>query len=105
MRRSSKLLLGLLVVLVVAGALAFYALPGRRSGHVRDEAIRAGRSAASFPAASEDYFKDMDNGVHLTEDQIKGRDMWLVWTGGNDRLWDELTRLTFGSFDLLKILS
>ena len=31
--------------------------------------------------------------------------MWLVWTGGDDRLWDRLTNLTFGSFDLLKILS
>ena len=41
----------------------------------------------------------------LTPDEVKGRNMWLIWTGGNDRLWDELTNLTFGSFDLLKILS
>jgi hypothetical protein len=31
--------------------------------------------------------------------------MWIVWTGGDDRLWDDLTNLTFGNFDLLKILS
>ena len=31
--------------------------------------------------------------------------MWIVWTGGNDRLWDELSNITFGNFDLLKILS
>jgi hypothetical protein len=105
MRRSSKVLLGLIVVLVVAGALAFYSLRGPRSGHVRDEAMQAGRSAASFAAASEDYFKDMDNGIRLTEDEIKGRNMWLVWTGGNDRFWDVLIKDGFGTFDLLKTIS
>ena len=70
-----------------------------------DEARQAGRSAQSFPAADEDYFRGMDGGVALTPEEVKGRNMWLVWTGGNDRLWDELTNLTFGSFDLLKILS
>ena len=30
----------------------------------------------------------MDGGVALTPDEIKGRNMWLVWTGGNDRFWD-----------------
>ena len=76
-----------------------------RAQAVIDEAKQAGRSAQSFPAADEDYFRAMDGGVPLTPDEVKGRNMWLVWTGGNDRLWDELTNLTFGSFDLLKILS
>jgi hypothetical protein len=70
-----------------------------------DEARQAGRSAQSFPAADEDYFRGMDGGIALTPEEVKGRNMWLVWTGGNDRLWDELTNLTFGAFDLLKILS
>jgi hypothetical protein len=70
-----------------------------------DEARQAGRTAQSFPAAGEDYFHGMDGGIALSPDEIKGRNMWLVWTGGNDRLWDKLTNLTFGSFDLLKILS
>ena len=56
---------------------------------------RAG-TAASFPQADEDYFHDMDGGVALTPDEIKGRNMWLVWTGGNDRFWDTLTQLSFG---------
>jgi hypothetical protein len=72
---------------------------------VVDEARRAGRDAASFKPADEDWFHDMDGGANLTPEQIKGRNMWLVWTGGNDRFWDQLTQLTFGSFDLLKILS
>src|SRR5207253_9479310 len=31
--------------------------------------------------------------------------MWLVWTGGNDRFWDTITVNSFGGFDLLKIVS
>ena len=53
--------------------------------------VQAGRDAASFPAAGEDYFHDMDGGVALTPDEIKGRNIWLVWTGGNDRFWDKMT--------------
>ena len=75
------------------------------SGHVRDEATRAGREAASFPAADEDYFHDMDGGLALSPDEIKGRNMWLVWTGGNDRFWDVMTKASFGALDLLKTIS
>ena len=78
---------------------------GSPEGAVIDEARAAGRAAQTFPAADEDYFKGMDGGVKLTSDETKGRNMWLVWTGGNDRLWDQLTTLAFGSFDLLKVLS
>jgi len=76
-----------------------------RSGQVLDEAQAVGRDAASFPAADEDYFHDMDGGVALTPDEIKGRNMWIVWTGGNDRFWDGMTASTFGAFDLLKIVA
>ncbi len=76
-----------------------------RAQAVVDEARQAGRSAQSFPAADEDYFRGMDGGIALTPDEVKGRNMWIVWTGGDDRLWDDLTNLTFGNFDLLKILS
>jgi len=31
--------------------------------------------------------------------------MWLVWTGGDDRLWDTLNWKSFGTFDLLKTIS
>ena len=36
---------------------------GRGSGNVLDEALCVGRTAASFPAADEDYFRDTDYGV------------------------------------------
>lgn len=67
--------------------------------------MTAGRSAATFPQATEDYFHDMDRGVTLTRQEIQGRNMWMVWTGGNDRFWDQMARTTAGSFDLLKVIS
>ena len=75
--------------------------------------MRAGRKAASFPAADEDYFADMDGGykqaadpsVKLSKQEVEGRNTWIVWTGGNDRFWDYMANNTFGAFDLLKILS
>jgi hypothetical protein len=60
---------------------------------------------SSFPAADEDYFHDMDNGLSLTSDEVKGRNNWIVWAGGNDRLWDVINKSSFGSLDFLKTLS
>lgn len=78
-------------------------------GNVLDEAKRANRPPQSFPAADEDYFHDMDQDskgiVQLSPDEIKGRNTWLVWSAGNDKLWDTLTVKTFGHLDLLKTLS
>ncbi len=74
-------------------------------GHVLDEARRAGRDAASLPAADEDYFHDMDAGVALTPEEVKGRNTWVVWTGGNDRFWDTISKSSFGALDFLKTLS
>ena len=74
-------------------------------GKVVDEARQVGRTLATFPHASEDYFHDMDGGLALTAEEIKGRNMWLVWSGGNDRFWNGMTDSTFGAFDLLKIIS
>src|SRR5262245_54339350 len=76
-----------------------------KSGQVLDEAKAVGRDAASFPAADEDYFRDMDGGIALTPDEVKGRNAWIVWTGGNDRFWNGMTASTFGAFDLLKIVA
>jgi hypothetical protein len=99
---------------------------GQGSGKVLDEALCAGRTAKSFPAADEDYFRDMDYGATKHPQQLaaalepyvpgispqqavaaaaKGRNTWIVWTGGNDRFWDLLSNSSAGNFDLLKILS
>jgi hypothetical protein len=74
-------------------------------GHVDDEAKIAGREAASFPPAGEDYFHAMDGGVQLSADEIMGRNMWIVWTGGDDKMWDTLTVSSVGTVDLLKTIS
>jgi hypothetical protein len=90
----------------IASSFAAVLLVGcDKAGKVRDEAMRAGRPPESFPAAGEDYFKPMDNGTPFSDDEVKGRNMWIVWTGGNDRFWDVLTNDSFGAFDLLKTLS
>ncbi|HEY7921812.1 MAG TPA: hypothetical protein VII62_01440, partial [Vicinamibacteria bacterium] len=75
------------------------------SGQVYDEARRARRTAATFPAADEDYFHDMDGGIALTPGEIRGRNAWLVWSGGDDLFWDDLSRTSLGTVDLLKTIS
>lgn len=105
--RSSTIILVVLLLLVSGGVLicSIWWSNQPRPGHVKDEALLAGRDASSFQAADEDYFHDMDGGAPLTTDEIKGRNTWLVWTAGNDRLWDTLIYKSAGALDFLKILS
>lgn len=99
----------LCAAVVVSFLLGFSGCNTCGSGCVQDEAARAGRTVESFPAADEDYFHDMDQGsaglIQFSPEEIKGRNMWLVWTGGNDRLWDVMTVKSVGTFDLLKTIS
>ena len=78
-------------------------------GTVLDEARRVGRTVESFSAADEDYFHDMDQNkdgvVPLTVNEVKGRNGWIVWTGGNDRFWDIIANRSIGALDFLKTLS
>jgi len=84
---------------------------GPKPGTVRDEAARANVEPTHFRRPTPDYFREMDYnvvyGAHagFGQPEIEGRNMWLVWTGGNDRLWDRLTVDSLGSFDLLKTVS
>jgi hypothetical protein len=95
------------ILAVVAFLVLVVIADGRPSpGTVPDEAMRAGRDAGSFRSYEENYLKEMDPGITLTAEEAMGRDTWVMWTGGNDRFWDALARdYTFGSFDLLKVLS
>lgn len=92
----------LVVILLIAAAIIF---PLSKSGHIQDEALQAGRSADSLPGADEDYYHDMDGGISLTPDEVKGRNNWIVWTGGNDRFWDTISVKSVGTLDLLKTVS
>jgi hypothetical protein len=59
---------------------------------------------ADFPQSAVDYFKETDGGIALDEDEVKGRNTWLIWTAGNDGFWDYMSRYSYGNIDLLKIL-
>ncbi|MDP9120411.1 MAG: cytochrome c, partial [Acidobacteriota bacterium] len=68
-------------------------------------AMHAGRTPESFPAADEDYFKDMERGQKLSVNEVKGRNNWIVWSGGNDRFWDGIGTKSVGTLDFVKTLS
>ena len=93
------------VALVAVAIIIWIKLKEPKPGHVKDEALLVGRDSSTFPAADEDYFHDMDGAPALTTDEIKGRNTWIVWTGGNDHLWDTLSYRSFGALDFLKTLS
>ena len=97
-----------------------------KAGEVIDEALCAGRTVDSFPAADEDYFKDMDYGVTKNPSAVAealapyvpgitpeaavkaaviGRNNWIVWTAGNDRFWNQIGYESRGNLDFLKTLS
>lgn len=104
-----------LFVLVAAVTVGYFVWRSHHPlpGHVKDEALLAGRTASTFVAADEDYFHDMDGGIDLTlaapsQDKkalIKGRNSWIVWSAGNDRLWNTLINRSAGALDFLKVLS
>ena len=63
-----------------------------------------GRTVADFPELAADVFKPLDGGIALSEDEIKGRNTWNLWTGGNEQFWDRMARESFGLMDLLKTI-
>jgi len=125
----------LIILLLVVGVGIFIAVklkkdkpderfPYGASGEIKDEAMHVGRTAATLPGSDSDYLRDMDGG--LNEDEVhaamqglapgiskdeawsrynRGRNNWAVWTGGNDRFWDEMANISFGALDLLKTVS
>jgi hypothetical protein len=104
-KRILKLALILIAMMAIIIIISYDGRNEPKSGLVQDEALRAGRDPASFSVADEDYFHEMDGGIALTPDEVKGRNSWMVWTGGNDRFWDEIARRSIGGLDLLKTLS
>jgi hypothetical protein len=99
---------------------------GSGAGNIKDEAMCVGRTPGSLSGSDIDYFRDMDYGATkdpaalardlapylpgVTPEQALraaaiGRNNWIVWTGGNDRLWDHMNGSSFGELDFLKTLS
>jgi hypothetical protein len=127
MRNMKKLLILLVVLVVAVVALAYFQKKEKpKPGTVLDEAMQAGRTPESLASSDNDYLRDMDYGITKdpekvraalapyvpgikAEDAVKavvrGRNNWIIWTAGNDVLWDELSRASFGNLDLLKTVS
>ncbi|MGH7470852.1 MAG: c-type cytochrome [Longimicrobiales bacterium] len=60
--------------------------------------------ASDLAEVAVDLFQPMDGGVALSENEIKGRNTWMIWTGGNADFWNWLAQYGFGTNDLLKTL-
>ncbi len=113
-------------VLALAGCAKKPSPCGKGKGNIKDEALCAGRSAETLPGADDDYLADMDYGVTKNPQEVaarlqpyvpgitpeeavkrvhRGRNNWIIWSGGNDRLWDVLSVKSIGNLDFLKTLS
>lgn len=88
----------------VAATLAMTVICG--CGRDRDSLVDdgGGRTPADFPELSVDVFKNLDGGIALSEEEIKGRNTWNLWCGGNEQFWERMSRESFGLMDLLKTI-
>jgi cytochrome c5 len=81
-----------------------------------DEAKAHGLTPQDFPADAHDYFGAMDANVPpggapgaiaplpLSPAELKGRNTWMLWCGGNEGFWDWLANNSYGFMDLLKLV-
>jgi hypothetical protein len=63
-----------------------------------------GRTVADFPELADDVFQPMDGGIALSPGEIKGRNTWILWTGGGEQFWERMSRESYGLIDLLKTI-
>jgi hypothetical protein len=63
-----------------------------------------GRTPADFPELAVDVFQPMDGGIALTPDEVKGRNTWDLWCGGDEQFWERMSRESYGLIDLLKTI-
>src|SRR5499426_423459 len=63
-----------------------------------------GRNPEDLPELAFDVFKPMDGGIALEPDEIKGRNTWNLWCGGNEQFWDRMSREAYGLTDLLRMI-
>ncbi len=81
---------------------------------LKDEAQAVGKTVDDFPEEDNDIWEHMDGDtpnvpgqykkLQLTSDEIKGRNTWLMWCGGNEAFWDWLANHSLGLCDFLKVL-
>jgi len=63
-----------------------------------------GRNPEDLPEIAFDVFKPMDGGIDLAPDEIKGRNTWNLWCGGNEQFWDRMSREAYGLTDMLRMI-
>jgi hypothetical protein len=54
------------------------------------------RTSEDFPELAVNVFAPMDGGIALTEDEIKGRNTWNLWCGGDEQFGDRMSRESHG---------
>ncbi|MEO6001575.1 MAG: hypothetical protein ABIZ04_01530 [Opitutus sp.] len=87
----------------VAATLLLVALSScRPANSLTDDG--GGRKAEDFPELAVDVFQPLDGGIQLTPDEIKGRNTWNLWCGGDEQFWERISRESFGLMDLLKTI-
>lgn len=97
----------ILLLVIVAVATGIYLWWWCSDHPARDEAFKAGIPVEFFrqPADEPDYFRDADGGIELTPAEVRGRNTWWVWGGGDEAYWDWQANHSFGTMDLLKTAS
>lgn len=71
---------------------------------IKDDAMLLGLTLDDFPEIEADVLEGMDKGIILTPDAIKGRNTWVLWTGGSQVFIDWMATDGFGLSDTLKML-
>lgn len=109
MKVTKRLLLGAAAMVAIGFALSSCNKSGSLSleNSASDSSLvddGGGRKPADFPEIAADVFKPMDGGIKLDPDEIKGRNTWNLWSGGDEQFWDRVARENLGLFDLLKTL-
>ena len=90
-------------------------LPGSDNDYLHDMDYGLTNDPSKVSAALQKYLPTY-NGISPNDDPdgyaeavtkavVRGRNNWTIWTAGNDTIWDELSRLSFGNLDFLKTLS
>ncbi len=91
------------VIIAVAVSMGG-ALTILRPEPIPEDARPRGFTVDSLAEVATDLFQAMDGGIALTENEIKGRNTWMIWTGGNADFWNWLAQYGYGTNDLLKTL-
>ncbi len=118
-RNSAWIFVGALLAAMIAGCSTSAPPPDeaklRWFGNKPATATEMEDAAKKYYApASVDYFEDMDGiatdgpetfqKLKLDAEEVKGRNAWIIWTGGNEAFWDWLARHSYGSIDVLKLI-